>query len=176
MLLWTAGILLALGLAWFVGAVVVPVWQVHAAIKKANMGSVTFAYSMDSPQDRIEDAIACWAEDEVARASLGGAETAAWKLNVYLAAPGWAAAYKQAAVRMATCCGKPGLPALIRALAEGDPDVRRQAVAGIYRVREYGCPDAIPALERIAASDPEAQVRAAAIEVLGKIRGGEAEK
>jgi hypothetical protein len=32
MTLWTAGILLALGLAWFVGAVVVPVWQVRSTV------------------------------------------------------------------------------------------------------------------------------------------------
>jgi len=29
---WTAAILLALGLAWFVGAVVVPVWQVRKVL------------------------------------------------------------------------------------------------------------------------------------------------
>jgi hypothetical protein len=30
---WTGAILLALGLAWFVGAVVVPVWQVRSGLK-----------------------------------------------------------------------------------------------------------------------------------------------
>ena len=31
---WTAGIVLALGLAWVVAAVVVPVWQVRAAVRR----------------------------------------------------------------------------------------------------------------------------------------------
>ena len=47
MVLWIAGILLALGLAWFVGAVVVPVYQTHAVVHKLSIRQCNEAYACE---------------------------------------------------------------------------------------------------------------------------------
>jgi len=70
MVLWTAGILLALGLAWFVGAVAVPFFQVRAVVREFG--------------GRPSNVAAPYVE------RLGGPERAAARLALFARLPGWA--------------------------------------------------------------------------------------
>ena len=91
MVLWTALILLALGLAWFIGAVAVPVWQIRRIVAEARV--------LD-PQAAVE--------------RLGGEAAAARKLAMYRRLPAWLAPYNQPfEVDLFGYCGQAGAPHLI---------------------------------------------------------------
>jgi HEAT repeat protein len=98
MIFWTAGILLALGLAWFVGAVVTPYLQVRAALarargsKYANIGNELTA--------------------------MGSQEDAARRLSFYLNLPHWMADDKLTALAFLRQCGPSATPPLVRLLNE----------------------------------------------------------
>jgi hypothetical protein len=104
---WTAGILLALGLAWFVGAMVLPVWQVRTILMdKGNyqMGSLNV---------------------DVAR--LGGKESSARTLSIYMQLPDKLAPRKRWCVRLLEECGDYGVPAIKKALRSSDIYARLEA-------------------------------------------------
>jgi hypothetical protein len=87
MALWTAGILLALGLAWFIGAVVVPVWRVRALLDdERNYFGI------------IEGGVA----------KLGGPERAARPLSIYMRLPEKLAPHKH--TRANRSCGQQSHP------------------------------------------------------------------
>jgi len=61
------------------------------------------------------------------------------------------------------------LPALARATRDGHASVRRYAAQGIGRIG-LERPEAVKALEKLAAADPDGEVRETAAEALGRIR------
>ena len=95
MVAWTLGILAALGLAWVVGAVAVPLWQVRRAMLTS---------------DEIE--------------SLGGARAAARKLCLYIRMPEWLAPERKRAVYLLEKCNPDNVPEWIILLDDRDPSVR----------------------------------------------------
>lgn len=124
MVLWTAGILLALGLAWFVGAVVVPVWQV-----RSKMGHVQWFVS--GPVTKV-------AGGEEIVADLGGQETAARKLTLYLCMPRAVAPNKHYAVVLLRDIGpiaKSAIPALEPLLKDADESMRFAAAEALKKIR-----------------------------------------
>jgi len=159
MVLWSAGIVLALGLVWFVGAVVVPTLETHRVVK----------------QFRSRCSGGKGANDEKADAAilqLGDAETVSRRLGIYLRLPRWTydEDLRYYAVRLAVSCERPAMKLLGRELRGEDPRERFTAAEGLARIG----PDAIafaPALER-ALCDPEADVRIAAGYALVRIDPG----
>ena len=153
---WTGAILLALGLAWFVGAVAVPWWQVRGAARIASESEEGF---LGSAGRSVVD-------------NLGGPELAATRLRTYRRLPPWAAPYRAGTLDLLGCCGKPGVPALIDALGDADRAVRAMAAWHLGRIG----PDAREATAALTdrLTDTEADVRSAAAEALKKIRGEEA--
>jgi hypothetical protein len=102
---WTAGILLALGLAWFVGVVAVPVWQVRSFVKgmpdPANMNALPHP---SSP----------------ARIARG--------VGIYLWLPESWAPNKEWAALLYGRCGERATPGLLAALDHRDERVRLVAI------------------------------------------------
>jgi hypothetical protein len=138
-LLWTAGILLVLGLAWFIGAVVVPVWQVRAAVVECGQQNYPAEEGYVDP--------------------LGGQASAARKLALYLRMPDAIATRKELALGIMGYCGSEATPYLIDFLRrEQDVDLCLKAVLALGRTKD---PRAIEPL--IGALDsPTEEVRCAA--------------
>ncbi len=149
---WTAGILLALGLAWFVGAVVVPLLQVRAAVGRC-------AAEVESPSSDQVSLVSEVAPREVAR--LGGPERAARLLGIYLALPVWMTKHRESAVVMlGSSCDGYALPKLAELLQDANWHVRVIAILAMKNTAESdsGAAAALPkALE-----DPNWEVRHAA--------------
>ena len=153
-ILWTVGILLALALAWFVGAVVVPYFQVRAVAAKAaplREGGVRIYFG--DPDPRI--------------IRLGGPERAAAKLGFYLRLPGWLAPHRNGAVSLLGRCGHSAVPGLIRALKDKDDGVRAEAACALGKIGPEAL-DAVPALVA-ALGDSSEDVRAYTTQSLGQI-------
>ena len=178
MILWTAAILAALGLAWFIGAVAVPVWQVRSVLKKnliSSKGQGSSSQLFYGRQTAVKD--------------LGGEEEGARKMGLYLRLPNWAAPEKLAVIRTLSHCGAPARPVLIWALSSPDAPMREAAISAIglngYLGHARGSPpsaypfanddDETRALVSraltglLADSDP--RVRETAAELLKQIRG-----
>jgi len=141
MILWTAGILAALGLAWPVGAVAVPVWRTRAIVREYN---------------KMADPV-----PEGAIRRLGGPDEAAQQLGVFIRMPDWftgrdspvggaGSEEKAFAVELLARCGRPAVRPLIRALKTGAPAVRlnaARALAVIGPEAEEAAPHLIVALD-----------------------------
>ncbi len=134
MALWIAGILLALGLAWFIGAVVVPVWQVRSVLKRGPIGHIC-----DKPIG-----------------ALGGPDRAARKLDLYLRMPHWLASERKTAVAILGHCGSGRVPALSRVLRDQREavHVRETAARGLAETADLG-----QAELRAALRSPDSTVR-----------------
>lgn len=102
--LWTGGILLFLGAAWFVGAIVVPVRRTQLAVNRC----------FDGPDSLVPG--------EIER--LGGAAAARKKLLLYLRWPRSLAAHRSTAVFMLGKCDEPPFSALVGFLKDEDEEVR----------------------------------------------------
>jgi len=194
MVFWSAGILLALGLAWFVAAVVVPVWQVRTALPTP----FALNWGGDNSISPWEDESFVSAENSLMRCGvfaeavigrLGGNEKAARKLKCYLRAPSKFAPRKDDAFEFLVWCGEPARPVILEAMQDPDPAMRRLAIVGITangcgrheRSAGYALsglfPDGDDAtrakatanLERLL-SDNDEWVRSAAAEALRKIK------
>jgi len=169
MVLWTAAILAALGLAWFIGAVVVPVMQVRSA---------GLAWS---EEQRGAD-MALGAELHVQR--LGSPAQAASRIRTYLhwsrLLPGAKAGFprngvgnpRRVALYLLTECGAAGVPVLLEHTSDRDADVRWNAVINIRALVELGSRTertraAVPALIMLL-DHPEAPFRSLAAEALGE--------
>jgi len=182
MALWTGALLLALGLAWFIGAVAVPVWGVRAVLVSAS----------DMKAEPGENVIE----------GLGGSQDAARRLGLYLRLPGFLVPHRRLAAAILGQCGQAATTELLRCVVDKDPEVRLEAVAALGRMRDVCAikplmgrlgdsnrlvrakaawalgeigPEAragIPALEK-ALSDEQKEVGSAAAEALEKIRGQE---
>jgi HEAT repeat protein len=139
MALWSAGILLALGLLWFIGAVVVPVWQVRAEFARAaakNGKPTAFAWEQ-----------------------LGNRGQAIRKLRLYLRAPAFAAKDKYLAVYVLSSMSEDAVRPLIEELGNPDPEVRRTAATELGNL---GAADAAPAITKLLADrDPVVRMNVA---------------
>ena len=124
---WTAAILLALGLIWFVAAAVVPVWQVRSRLN----GLGHFEWK----SEQIEDA-AYNHQGLSLVAEVGGQRRCAWALRVYVSLmPENLAPRKYEAVRCAAFCGEPGRALLESLQGSADPDVRQAAAEALKKIR-----------------------------------------
>jgi len=157
--LWTAGILLALGLAWFVGEVAVPVWQADRTVAQYDDLKRHASYPWQGLRQSIED--------------LGGEAAAARKLGLYLRMPGWAAGHKVVALEVLTHCGKPALPAFRDALGSRDDGVRGAAVFYLPELcgGDAGLEAAVAPMVAAMAKDPAVLVRLMTIGGLGALAG-----
>jgi hypothetical protein len=116
---WTAAIVLALGLAWFVGAVVVPVWQVRSVVR---------AYEPSAPKPYSAPAHYV--------VELGGPKLAAHKLGLYLKLPDSVASDKPCAIWLLSFCDKPGVVKLKELLPDRDAAVRMAAERALTDIRD----------------------------------------
>jgi hypothetical protein len=139
MVLWSAGIVLALGLVWFAAAVVWPVWLTR---------KVVLAYS--GPDAYVM--LAGYHDDAVAR--LGGQELAAKRLALYLRLAPAVAPHKVVALRLLRECGPWGMAPLTSALRSDRPALQRSAAS---LLAEYGSQagSAAPDLLRLVRMGPE---------------------
>ena len=194
---WTAGILLALGLAWFVGAVVVPYAQVRSAIR-----------DLLEHADTYEDDHSAHEHHTEVVQSLGGPEAALRKVRFYLRLPRPLAPHPEEAAGILGDCGPAGFLAafdllddedravqeraglallgmmefddwgmeqLSKSLKHGNPAVRRRAARGLGIVGTSGSvlrAKAEAMLEPVT-GDPDSSVRSAAAEALKKTKGEE---
>jgi hypothetical protein len=148
MVLWTAGLLLVLGLVWFVAAAVVaPVWEVRNWVGCAEL----------SPDETV--------------AELGGPEHAARKLAMYMRMPKGLAPDRKGASKLLAACLKSGASSaaapLCRALADPDPKVRADTAWALGDINAAAV-GTLPALINSLA-DGNDWVRHAAARALGRI-------
>jgi len=151
MLLWSAAIVAALALTWFIGAVAVPHYKTWTILKE---GANTWSWDYPGAIER-----------------LGGPERAAAKLRAYLRLPKFFAPHRWVALVLLWMSDRSSIPELIRALGDTDESTREVAA----RILGSIGPDAriaVPALER-ALQDENPGVRSAAAEALKQIRGEE---
>jgi HEAT repeat protein len=173
MALWTAGILLALGLVWSVGTVVVSVQQVHkvaANFESRGMASrcaekwvpivKELARGQACPHDRP-------ASGEIE--GLGDSETAARRLRLYLRLPRFCAPNQSTAVLLLgrTCdrTRAQDVPRLIRLLNSEDEDMRLAAAIALGWIGD--CRAVEPLLAML--GDNDALVRKVAVDSLGLV-------
>jgi len=144
------GQLLALGLIWFIAAVVVPVWQVRQVVKGL-------------PEDyRVESAATCAQAVE----RLGGKDAAARKLAIYLRMPERIAPFRGEAVFVLAATGEAGIPAMIRNIGHPSMEV---SSAVLWRMCQ-GHPSARLAIPRLmgVAQGADTHLALSAIIALGK--------
>jgi len=176
LILWSAAIVLVLALAWFVGAVAVPAYQVHKVIRTSNMFWLNW-----SPRTMSSGSVK----------DLGGPDQAARKISIYLHLPKWLTCRGQNppyllgavdnrywAIALLEACGKPGVPPLVRELKRPEPYIRKLAAESLGRIGPEAR-KAVPALiEALADNEngdegyghvPPPSVCCVAAEALGKI-------
>jgi HEAT repeat protein len=123
MILWSAGIVLALGLAWFIGAVVVPVWRTSRVLA---------AHTDTGGELRVDD-------EEAFVRQLGGQANLISLMELYTRMPTIIAGDRYLAAWSLGCGGEDALPAIRRALKRAGPDVRAGALHAaamlVYRTR-----------------------------------------
>jgi len=172
---WTGGILLALGLAWFVGAVVVPVFETRTVIRRcvaSNRAAIEFPRMVKSAkQDQLE-----------AIEHLGGARNAVRRLRIFRHAPDWFTERgaqpddlrnKDWAILLLGHCGQPGAAELVPMLRDGQKRTQLLALMALERLGPRAAETA--SLEPLLA-DEDSWVRTAAAEALKKIRDEEAKQ
>jgi len=175
MALWTAALLLALGLAWFIGAVVVPVWKTRAVVQAV--------YDELSPwynQGGIGADSQRTSERQAAVEKLGGPDLAARRLGLYLMFPEWTDSKRRSipffdhaprgeAFEILSFCGRSGLPPLMRSLGDSRSGWRYEAARALGHIGPEASA-ATPALAR-ALCDADPWVRRSAARTLGEIGG-----
>lgn len=97
----------------------------------------------------------------------GGGERGLGRLTELLSSAADVPVRARAAWALGRIGGRAAGPALVRALSDGAPEVRIQAVYAFRRVQGL---QAIPALADVVLRDPEASVRRAAVGALGSLR------
>jgi HEAT repeat protein len=162
MALGTAAVLLLAAMAWFVGAVVVPLWQVrravvslHASFEHANQcGGFSTEDQLDYVYNRVID-------------RLGGPQKRARQLHRYLRLPDTLAPHKHVAIGILGRCEGHELSALVEALRGSDAVCRWWATDAL----RYLGPKAASAAPVLAAGlkDPDPTIRIYAAWALGSI-------
>jgi len=165
MALWSAGILLVLGLCWLAGGA----YDLYGTHQVVQCSMPRFSHLPTGSSFRPSPI-----------AGLGGPERATRRLSKYLALPAGLTGRKrrQTAAALLGYCGTPALPPLLRTLQDPDPAVRIGAVEGLDAMRheppfdrrhgaegpEQGMIAEVLGLT--ARNDPDADVREAADKVL----------
>ncbi len=181
MVFWTAGILLALGLVWFVAAVVVPVWQVRPVLEEMWDGAHSHAVSFQATGEPLTDYRAAQVfsgETEAADralARLGGQDRAVGKLRFYLRLPSGLAPHKNMAVVVLGHCDSRVLAALREAARSRDRAVRRIAAAEMGLLCPSNDRATVDVLEQLKQDEDEG-VRTMAEAALCSIRVAETPK
>jgi hypothetical protein len=156
MVLWTAGLLLVLGLVWLVAAVGMPWWQVRTEVHDAVLSTTRLP-------------IDCSAGHDTHVSRLGGEASAAHKLAVYLRLPSFMTEERAWVASLLGYCGQPAVPGLIQTLSDKEVQVRYRAAGALARIGRDSEP-AIPALEKMLQDEDESLRRVAAA-AMKKIRG-----
>jgi hypothetical protein len=160
MILWSAGIVLVLGLAWFVGAVAVQWWQAlrtEEMLAKGDYCGMCEAYH----------------EPEPLIAELGGPKHAAARMKLCLRSWVTSTEAKQQALALLGSCGRHGIGPLTEALRAKEPILSATALRQLLRHVNFELvKEAAPAMEELL-KDGDESVRKAAATVLQKIRGEE---
>ncbi len=160
--MWTAGILLVLGLAWFVGAVVVPVWQVRAMVSEMNRRYVLYeqkGYPLGT-HDEL---------DQVTR--LGGPEAMLGKMRLYLRMPKSVAVHRHIAAYFMRFGGTAATEPMLQMLADPDPKVRLLVVRGLAcNAMEIGDSRAVSELVKVL-GDRDDSVQKEAVSWLAMLGG-----
>lgn len=186
MMLWTAGILLALTLVYLIGTVAIPFWRVHSLARWGLEGEMTQKHvaSLGNPQRALRDIelyLGIPGPSEKQReaatrfAALFRDEKETGSLLLRLTRDRMPAVRSQALLQFVKHVGgrKEAVPVLVRALDDPDPRIRRFAAEEFPSCRyEEIKAEVVAGLERVL-SDPDKDVRAAAAEALKKIRGEE---
>jgi len=146
MAMWSVGILLALGLCWFVAAVV-PVWRTRASVQRCHKGDGSWLAEM---KQRWTPAVAVR------------------NLSTYMRLPTIIAPHKDNATEMMGLFGQAAIPELLRLTSDRDRMVRYEAVQTLA-FRQSKDPEVVGALCR-ALKDEYEGVRWAAAATLGCIR------
>jgi len=160
MILWTAGILLAMGLAWFVGAVAWPVYKVRKAVP---MGTTPVYYGEDSFLSEI-------GVDWTGSVPVGCEDVYWWPnaadVELYLHMPDAIAPGKVRATSLLEAMEN-GVPVLARLLGNSRADLR-MAGACFLATDDPRARQAVPALVR-ALRDEHYAVRCLSARALGRI-------
>ena len=161
-LLWTAAIVAATGLAWFIGALAVPYFRTRAAVKRCvgpQFGSIEFA--LRTGREMI---------------LMRGPENTAKNLTRYLHAPvRWTPNRPVAASMLSLCFGE-GDQELIRLVKNDEEPAVRIAVISYFGFSDASRNPGVLEVLNTACQDPELEVRSAAAEALKKIGAREAGK
>ncbi|HOX08413.1 MAG TPA: hypothetical protein PK280_18605 [Planctomycetota bacterium] len=160
---WTAAILLALGLAWFVGAVVVPVWQVNNAVndlERSQPAKVHYLGLASAIEGRLLD----------------NPREAARKTRLYIRLLRPSGDRESAAYLLLQICDGRSVVAALDGITDSNPLIRLASVEGL-RDCELGnrITEVIAALE-LAATDRHEDVRSAADYSLQTVRAKAAGK
>ncbi len=158
---WTAGILLALGLAWFICVLAASFVQVRAAVGRIDAAIERIACGQGAPATEGK-------APELEVAALGGPEKAAAKCSLYLRCPEWLATddQKGTAFMILSACGPPAVPRAESLLRSSNGHVRADAARVLGELKD---PQSVKLLT-CALQDPESQVRWAVLVSLGKLR------
>ena len=139
---WTAGMLVFLGLAWFTGAVVVPMWRFRNEIAELGVE--------DKLPFGLEYSAGCTRGEPYSRAAwlverTGGAERTARRLEQYLNMPRALAPNRATAVYLLGFCEGHALGALLELLESEDPKIRACSIGSLATIG----PDARAAAPRL---------------------------
>lgn len=148
--LWSAVILLVLGLTWFSTAAVVPFIETRAVLV-----------------ERVK--INLCSDDEQYVKRLGGPERAFPKLRLMLRLPQWMVPKRSATAYLMRLCGRRAVPLLAEALSDEDPEVRRSA-ANALRDMQPSATETIPQLRKLL-KDANPEVRESAAQALRTVTG-----
>lgn len=140
---WTVGMLAVLGLAWFVGAVVVPVWQVRSVLKKRPDGQELDTY---------------WVKE------LGGPERAPAKIRTYASLFRVEPAEGEALADLLCVCKEKGTPVLVELVEKGY--VRKFYALMLLRRGMSNHPSCLPLLEEMISRKDDKTARSWAAEAL----------
>ena len=158
-ILWSAGIVLALALLWLAASTWVSVRETNKVLLEVRF--LPFISGGPGPE------IILWPKEAVER--LGGRERAAARLRLYLFLPDKLAPRVIEAIQLLRYCGRSGVPVLARVLLHGsDRDHRIWAARSLQQLGKDAA-EAIPALEA-ASKDPDKFVRDYAAAALATIR------
>jgi hypothetical protein len=127
---WSGAILLALGLVWFVGAVVVPVWQVRTILAEIAQTDPS-AIAIPSQGLSVEFYGLASGKCQEAVERMGGPRKASRTLGICCRLPRKVLARRDACFELLTHCGPDGLATLKRLGRSPDPERRHAALMAI---------------------------------------------
>jgi len=156
----TAGILLALGLIWFVAAVVVPVWRACLVVDEC-AADMRF-YSRSQPYD-YSGAIK----------RLGGEENGRHAIDLYLRLMRPKANLRGVALYLLSRCGEKAVPRLLTSLRDPDRDVREKILWALQEAEIPADADLSPLVSVL--DDEEEVLRSTAAYTLGRVAKGRSE-